>query len=583
MASATRTSSASTTGREQWYYIHEGKKQGPVSGTKLTSMIESGKLDSSTRVWTKGMANWSGASETAFFSQSSTSQQPAGETINFEPANPKNRKRKSRWWIWVIVAVAVLGIAAAVYFLFLKDDAPKPITSTTTAAAVVSGYNWEETTLFENDECAFIIDSIGEKGDYLELDVRCVNKTGHTLSFAWECTSINGSMFDPLWSVWVNRESTLNSSITFPLTLLDGRELLPADELKFILAVYDETEANLTYGESLNHIFSIDSFWYTDAVEYTDPESTEESYEADPYWYLSQYQTIEGYENYLFTEDVQVDKDGRPFFIAVDNTIEVEEEDSAADDAQLKENERIVYFDEILDRSGMPVYQDPGTDYYQFYNDPYGRPYYFSEDGEIVYYEGYGFAFYDEKTDRRYYYDEDGDPAYYGIAGNPEKYDGTVTDRLLETAAPTDIMGAYVVHQEYTIHPTDMEEDEITYPERITTSVEQVYWEGEKGSFIVLNTEMDAFEGFIVHIYVQNNSDNFVCFYAGDVTVNGIDYPDSTIKVLRGGSNSYWDIVIPKSMLEEDKITAVEAIKCRIGVIGENMAVPLYPIEWNAP
>ncbi len=158
-----------------------------------------------------------------------------------------------------------------------------------------------------------------------------------------------------------------------------------------------------------------------------------------------------------------------------------------------------------------------------------------------------------------------------------------MTDRLLETAAPTDIMGAYVVHQEYTIYPTDMEEEEITYPERITTSVEQVYWEGEKGSFIVLSTEKDAFEGFIVHVYVQNNSDNFVCFFAGDVTVNGIDYPDSTIKVLRGGSNSYWDIVIPKSMLEEDNITAVEAIQCRIGVIGENMAVPLYPIEWNAP
>lgn len=453
-------------------------------------------------------------------------------------------KRKSRWWIWLIIALLVVGAAAAVYFLFLRPEKP---TTPAPAAEEVLVYGLKDPVIFENEECALIVDAIGEKGDYLELDVRCINKIEDTLSFTWDSTCINNSMFDPLWNVYVQGKSTLKSSITFPLTTLDGYELLPANQIKFVLGVHNETKYNKLVSESSKHILTV-----SDILEDTS---------------TSKYRKIKGYDDYLFSKDVKTDKNGRPYYVNKDkNTI---------------------YFDEIYDRNGKLLYpsNDEKSDSYSFYNDKFGRPYYFNESTDTVYYDGYGFAFYDEENNKYYYYDENGLPTYYGHSGIAEPYTGSLSNEQLNQEVPAALAmadGAYIVHNEFAIYPTGKDGEEATHPARITTSREQVYWNGEKGTFIVLGGEVDEFKGYIVHTFLENNSDSYIYFGLADVVVNGVDAGDPTATVLRPHSTAYKDYIIPIDFLKEQNIQTVSEIDFRVYAVGENLSVPLYPIEWMA-
>lgn len=533
------TAASSTSGK--WYYMDGGKKTGPVNVSKLTAMLESGELSPETRVWTAGMEKWSPAADTDLMNPAN-GQKQAPVVVSLNASEQPAPKKKSRWWIWLIVGILlVAGIAAAVYFLFFHQKAPE--TPEGEVEEVIT-YVMDNYVVYESDECAFLIDTIGEKGDYLELDVRCVNKTDDTLYFAWESTCINGSMFDPLWSVYVQANSTMKSSITFPLSTLESYNLLPAEQIKFVLAVHNVDQFDRLRADSSQYILS-------------DLDVLDEKL-------LKNYKRVEGYDGYLFAKSVEVDKDGRPYYVNEDKTA--------------------VYFDEIYTAKGYPLY-DFDTDissYESFYNDSFGRPYYFTDSGSVVYYDGYGYAFTDEESGKHYFYDEAGDPAYYGNSGIPEYYEGTAPQDMDKPNDLAKAGGSNLVHKEFAIYPTGKDADEVTYPNRIFAASEQIYWEGEKGTFIVLGGTMDEFKGYIVHTYIRNDSDNYIYFGWDDVVVNGVSaYPDS-VSALRPHSSCYRDIIIPAELLEDNKVKAVEEIDFRVYAVGENLSVPLYPIAWDA-
>lgn len=542
------SSSAVSPSGGKWYYMSGGAKCGPVDASKLASMLASGELDPETRVWTRGMEKWSPASATNIMDYANGPKQ-SPVVVSFNPAEQPAPKRKSRWWIWLIVGILVVGVVAAVcFFLFAPKDAPEVSEEAPAEVAAVS-YGLDNPVVFENEQCAFIIDEIGEKGDYLELDVRCVNKTADMLSFSWASTCINGSMFDPLWNVYVQGNSTMKSSITFPLSTLESYNLLPADEIKFVLSVYNEDQFNKLFKESSKYILYYADIW-----------------DADAAMLYNGYKRIEGYDDYLFANTVRVDKDKRPYYVSADKTN--------------------IYFDEIYGFDGEQVYSS-GSDrsFYDFYNDSFGRPYYFNEYGNTVYYDGYGYAFYDEVSGKNYFYDENGQPAYYANGGIPEYYEGTVTQEMLDAGKPeslTKANGSHIVHKEFSIYPTGKDAGEVTYPNRVSTSTEQVYWKGEKGSFIILGGKMDEFKGYMVYTYVENKSDSYIYFAWEDVVVNGVNIEPSSVTVLRPHSSSYRDIIIPAEDLEDNQIKNVEEIDFRVYAVGENLSVPLYPIDWDA-
>jgi len=47
----------------EWFYAKNGKREGPVSGAALKSMIVSGEVASTDLVWREGMADWRPAAE----------------------------------------------------------------------------------------------------------------------------------------------------------------------------------------------------------------------------------------------------------------------------------------------------------------------------------------------------------------------------------------------------------------------------------------------------------------------------------------------------------------------------------------
>ena len=470
-------------------------------------------------------------------------QAPVVMNLNETPEEPTPTKPKSRWWIWLIVGILVVGIGVAVGFFLLapKDEAEAP----EVVEEPELTYSIADPIVFENEQCAFIIDEVGEKGDYLELDVRCVNKTEDPLTFTWESTCINGSMFDPLWETTALGNSTMKSSITFPLGTLEEHNLLPANEIKYILRIYDEFGTRTLLQESGKHIVAL--------------EDVGSRYKN--------FRKIKGYDGYLFSPDVKVDDDKRPYYLNAD-----------------KEK---VYFDEIYDLNGYPYYPiiSDEIEHTHFYDDDLGRPYYFNASGNTIYYEGFGFAFSDPVSGKNYFYDENGDAAFYGFSGIPEYYNKEIPQDLVEAGKPLALekaFGTNIVHEEFVFYPTGLTAEELEYPNRIFATSEEIYWAGEKGNFIVLGGTMDEFQGYIVHTYIENRSDNYIVFGWNGAKVNGANASPGTISVLRPHSNVYRDVVIPIGLLKENSIKNVEEIKFRVYAVGENLSVPLYPIVWEA-
>lgn len=503
-------------------------------------------------------------------------------------ADKENRpsgKRKMPWWLWLVIGLLmVIGLAVTGFALFSPKKTSEVSVITEQTVPVIT-YGLESSVVFENDECAFLIDDIGEKGDYLELDVRCINKTEDVLSFTWNSTCINGSMFDPMWSVKVPGNLAMESSITFPLETLDNHNLIPAEEIKFVLSVFNVDQFAMLYKESMEYIYLNE---FLEQSPYGDAEK-DAAFMAQ---LLRNYKKIDGYSRYYFAKSVKVDKSGRPYYVRKDKTQ--------------------VFFDEIYDINGQPVYQkDSEEKYYNsFYDDAFGRPYYFSELGTTIYYDGCGFAFSDQETGKNYFYDETGKAAYYGNYGIPEYYEETITQEQLDAGKAEKlelISSNHIVHKDFVIYPTGKSAGDITRPDRVSTAEEQIIWNGDKGNFFILEGELNPYKGLIIRTYVENNSDNYIHLGWENVIVNGehilqsdglnlVPYAStgwediitdgalttpSPNAVLRPHTNSYRDIVVPAHILKELEIESVGQVAFRICAIGENLNVPLYPVTWE--
>lgn len=534
---------------EQWYYMAGEQKCGPVDTAEIQAMLSSGELAPDTRVWSKSLGKWSPANTTDLVNHMNNGQ----ITVEQEAEKPSKRKK---WWIWLIVGILIailVGVACAVLVSRKKNAAAPEETAEPVVTEPVITYGIEEPLVYEDDQCAFWIDTVYVRGDYLELDVRCQNKIEDVLRFAWDGTSINGSMFDPQWEVYVQGNATLDSSITFPFTNLDSHNLMPGDEIKYVLSVFNMVQYEKVLEESGDYIY-----------RNANPTG------KDP---LGGSKEIEGYEGWFFSKKVRVDKDGRPYYVAKDKSK--------------------VYFDTIRDPYGSMVYEPDRTTIEKlasiFYKDIFGRPYYFNKAGSTVYYDGYGYAFYDAEADRNYYYDINGQISYFGNNGVPEYYEGTVTQEQLDAGKPEKLEkaeGHFIVLKEFSLYPTGKTADQITRPERIYGENEKVYWDGEKGCFVLLDGTKNV-QGYVIHTYVENNTDQYFYFCWTDVTVNGFNATLDSSTPMRPHSYYYRDILVTAETLQEieEKLDsdALEEIGFRLYALGENLNVPLYPITWDVP
>lgn len=47
-----------TNSTQEWWYVSDGQKVGPISGAELSALLINGKIDSSTLVWSPGLHEW---------------------------------------------------------------------------------------------------------------------------------------------------------------------------------------------------------------------------------------------------------------------------------------------------------------------------------------------------------------------------------------------------------------------------------------------------------------------------------------------------------------------------------------------
>ena len=191
----------------------------------------------------------------------------------------------------------------------------------------------------------------------------------------------------------------------------------------------------------------------------------------------------------------------------------------------------------------------------------------------------------DPETGKHYFYDEYGTPVSYANDGFPEPFTGALPQRQEEDPIPEDLVkaaGNFLVHEEFCIYPTGAEVQDIVYPDRVSATSEKIYWDGEKGSFIVLGGKKDAFKGYIIHTYAKNDSDSYIYLGWNNVSVNGVGIKPSSCTALRPHSSVYREIIIPAGFLYDNAIPDVEQVGFRVFAMGENLSIPLYPIEWKA-
>lgn len=100
---------------------------------------------------------------------------------------------------------------------------------------------FEETTLVDDDNTSFTINSISDSGD-LSLKVSMKNKSNLNLMYSIDDVSINGLVEDPFWAKEVTAGNKANSSIDFYSHVLKEDGIDEVTKITFTLNIYDNDD-----------------------------------------------------------------------------------------------------------------------------------------------------------------------------------------------------------------------------------------------------------------------------------------------------------------------------------------------------
>lgn len=117
------------------------------------------------------------------------------------------------------------------------------------------------------------------------------------------------------------------------------------------------------------------------------------------------------------------------------------------------------------------------------------------------------------------------------------------------------------VDDTFAIYPTSLSAEEITYPERSTSSTEQILLDDENVSFIILEEKEDSIWGYYLLCYLENKTDKDLMFTWEDVSVNGYMIDPFWAEIVTAGKRSYEEIHFLNSYFEENDISSVEEVE----------------------
>lgn len=103
-------------------------------------------------------------------------------------------------------------------------------------------YVLKDCTLVDNDQITVTVTGVEEKSGQINFELYLENKTELSLMYSLDRVLVNGYLNDPYWAKVVAAGKKANDAFSFDKNTLNGVGLLPIDELRFTLRVYDSED-----------------------------------------------------------------------------------------------------------------------------------------------------------------------------------------------------------------------------------------------------------------------------------------------------------------------------------------------------
>jgi S1-C subfamily serine protease len=137
-ATASSRPAAAQPANAAWYYLHNGKQQGPVTLAVLQDLTRAGRLKSADLVWTAGMNKWVAAQTipAIFAAPELSAPQAPASLLSFKPAPDLSvpaRARGRSSWRRIAIGLGLACSAAALALVFFLG---KPFANNTTETQV---------------------------------------------------------------------------------------------------------------------------------------------------------------------------------------------------------------------------------------------------------------------------------------------------------------------------------------------------------------------------------------------------------------------------------------------------------------
>lgn len=149
-----------------------------------------------------------------------------------------------------------------------------------------------------------------------------------------------------------------------------------------------------------------------------------------------------------------------------------------------------------------------------------------------------------------------------------EQYGITSVDEIqftLNIFDSEDFMAEPYANDVYTIYPTGLDANSVTYPERAAVGGEQVITDRSGVDFIIESFEDDG-TTYTLRCYLRNRNEMALMYAWENVTVNGCAIDPMWAMEVPAGKQAYGEITFLRSDLEENGIQDVEEIEFRLSV-----------------
>ena len=123
-----------------------------------------------------------------------------------------------------------------------------------------------------------------------------------------------------------------------------------------------------------------------------------------------------------------------------------------------------------------------------------------------------------------------------------------------------------IVYGTYTVYPTGLSAKEVVIPERRKGNKEQVIFDDENVTFIIIEPYQDDIWGYSLKCFIENKTDKKLMFAMDDVSVNGYMIDPFWAESIPAGKKSITSVSFSDRDFEENGITQVSSVEFKMRV-----------------